>query len=125
MPGEVQPVDVDVDEIVRKVYLKAIDVVGGLRRLVEYRNLTWVPSLIEASYIVVLHELYNKTADEIAEFLGISSSTVYNVLRADTEKVLEKLEEERQEKDLRTHVAGGIAKLAFHELLKSGEIEKL
>jgi len=125
MPGEVQPVDVDVDEIGRKVYLKAIDVVGGLRRLVEYRNLTWVPSLIEASYIVVLHELYNKTADEIAEFLGISSSTVYNVLRADTEKVLEKLEEERQEKDLRTHVAGGIAKLAFHELLKSGEIEKL
>mgnify|MGYP001419427285 FL=1 len=125
MPGEVQPVNVDVDEIVRKVYLKAIDVVGGLRRLVEYRNLTWVPSLIEASYIVVLHELYNKTADEIAEFLGISSSTVYNVLRADTEKVLEKLEEERQEKDLRTHVAGGIAKLAFHELLKSGEIEKL
>ncbi len=125
MPGEVQPVNVDVDEIVRKVYLKAIDVVGGLRKLVEYRNLTWVPSLIEASYIVVLHELYNKTADEIAEFLGISSSTVYNVLRADTEKVLEKLEEERQQKDLRTHVAGGIAKLAFHELLKSGEIEKL
>ncbi len=123
MTEVVSPVTVDVDQIVREVYSKAIDVAGGLRKLVQHRNLTWVPSLIEAAYVIVLREMYNKTDDEIAQFLGISTTTVRNILRANPEGVLERLEGERGEKELKTHIAGGLAKLAFRELKQAGRIK--
>jgi probable regulatory domain-containing protein len=122
MSPEIEPVTVQADDMVRAVLLKALEVAGGLRKLVEYRNLTWVPALIEAAYVVVLHEEFKKSEDEIASFLGVSSITVRNILRASPEGVQERLEAERGERELRTHVAGGLAKLAYRELKQSGQL---
>jgi len=116
---EVQPVPVDVDALARRVFLKALEIAGGTRKLIQHRNLTWVPSLIEAAYVVVLHEEFKKSDDEIAQFLGVGSQTVRNILRASPEGVLERLEGERGEAELKTHIAGGLAKLAYQELKKA------
>jgi probable regulatory domain-containing protein len=116
MTREIPPVEVQVDELVREVVLKALEVAGGLRRLVEYRNLTWVPALIEAAYAVVLHEEFHQSEDAIAQFLGVSSTTVRNILRAVPEGVQERLEAERGKRTLRTHIAGALAKLAYRQI---------
>ncbi|RKZ20685.1 regulatory domain protein [bacterium] len=110
----------DYDKIALDVFLKALEIIGGPRKLIELRNLTWITSLMESAYAVVLHELANKTEDEIAEFLGITKQTVRNILRADTETVMKRLEGELREKTAKAHVAGGLAKLAFKEIKTSG-----
>ena len=46
----------DVDVVAERVFNESIKLLGGLRKLIEYRNLTWLPSLAEASYTVVLKE---------------------------------------------------------------------
>jgi len=48
----------------------SLESINGLRRLVEYRNLTWLPSLAEATYVVVLKNEAFKTYGEIARELG-------------------------------------------------------
>ncbi|NPA15272.1 MAG: bacterio-opsin activator [Deferribacteres bacterium] len=110
--------EVDVDSLAIRVFLKALEILGGPRKLIEYRNLTWVPSLIQASYAVVLARELMKTEDEIAAFLGLTRQTVRNILRADEELVLKKLEGELKEKTPRAHTAGGLAKLAYKEILE-------
>ncbi len=110
----------DYDKIALDVFLKALEIIGGPRKLIELRNLTWITSLMESAYAIVLHELANKTEDEIAEFLGITKQTVRNILRADTETVMKRLEGELREKTAKAHVAGGLAKLAFKEIKTSG-----
>ncbi|NPA86742.1 MAG: bacterio-opsin activator [Candidatus Diapherotrites archaeon] len=110
--------DVSVDELAFKVFIKAIEILGGPRRLVEYRNLTWVPSLMAASYAVVLRDKKMMTVEEIARFLGLSTSTVKRMLSADPEAVMKKIKGEL--KDLDEHVAGGLAKEAWNRL-KAGE----
>ena len=81
----------NIDRIALNIFLKALELIGGSRKLVEYRNLTWLPSLMAASYAIVLHEDGSKTEDEIAEFLGITRNSVRNILRAKTEKILQKI----------------------------------
>jgi len=108
------------DKLALDVFLKALEIIGGPRKLIELRNLTWITSLMESAYAIVLHELANKTEDEIAEFLGITKQTVRNILRADTETVMKRLEGELREKTAKAHVAGGLAKLAFKEIKTSG-----
>lgn len=110
--------EVSVDELAFKVFIKALELLGGPRKLVEYRNLTWVPSLMAASYAVVLRDKKMMTADEIAEFLGLSTQTVKRILSADPEAVMKKIRGEI--KDLDDHTAGGLAKEAWNRL-KSGE----
>lgn len=118
---EVKPIEKNIDDIAMKVFLKTLEIAGGPRKLIEKRHLTWVPSLIEACYVVVLHE-NGKTADEIASFLGIGTQSVRNIIRANPEGVLKKLEEEQEgEEELKTHIAGGLAKLAFQEIKPSLE----
>ncbi|CUS76521.1 hypothetical protein [Candidatus Kryptobacter tengchongensis] len=82
---EIIQIEEKVDEIVLKVFLKALDIVGGPRKLILYRHLTWVPSLIEACYAVVLKEKFLKTESEIAQILGLTKQTVRNILSAKTE----------------------------------------
>ncbi len=104
-----------------RVFLKTIDLVGGPKVLVHKRNLTWLPSLLQASYIVTLSE-HGKTESEIAEYLGITRQTVRNTLKADIETVKKRIKEEfeaQKEEDTRTHIAGGLAKWAYEEI-KSG-----
>ncbi len=115
----------NVKYLAERVFFKSIDLVGGLYKLTEYRNLTWLPSLARAAFVVVLREEYLKTENEIAEFVGISRNTVRMILRADPNLALYKIQhidelnkEEKQQ--LKIHTAGGIAKLAYR-LVKSGE----
>ena len=106
----------DIDALAVRVFLKSLEMIGGPRKLILYRNLTWIPSLLEAAYSVVLANEYLKTESEIAEFLGLTRQTVRNILRADPELVIKKLEGELKEKDLKAHTAGGLAKLAYQEI---------
>ena len=113
------------EELVDRVFFKSIDLVGGLRHLAEYRTLTWLPSLARAAFVVVLREEYLKSEDEIARFVGISRVTVRTILRADPELALEKVKayeemDEAARKQLKVHVAGGLAKLAYR-LVKEGQ----
>ncbi len=122
MVKEVGPVgksEKELDEKAMKVFLKTLDLLGGPRKLFEYRNLTWLPSLMEASYVVVMFE-DGKTSQEIAEALGLSPSTVRNILNANPEVLKAKLKQEVQEegKKIKTHIAGGLAKLAYQALKK-------
>ena len=113
-PDEIQ--QYDIDTIAIRVFLKALEIIGGPRKLIELRNLTWITSLMEAAYAVVLADQSLKTEDEIAKFLGLTRQTVRNILRADPELVMQKLEGELQEKTPRAHTAGGLAKLAYKEI---------
>jgi len=126
---EIKPIEQDIEHLVTRVFLKAIDIIGGLQKLAEYRTLTWLPSLARAAFVIVLREEYLKTEDEIAEFVGISKNTVRQILRADPQLALYKIQhmeelspEER--KQLKVHTAGGIAKIAY-KLVKEGEEPKI
>jgi probable regulatory domain-containing protein len=118
-PEEIREFDIDAMAI--RVFLKSLELIGGPRKLIEYRNLTWIPSLMEASYAVVLRDMANKTEAEIAEFLGSTRQTVRNMLRAEPELVIKKLEGELEEKTPRAHTAGGLAKLAYKEIKEGRE----
>ncbi len=113
---EIQPREVDYDSLALRVFLKALEILGGPKKLFEYRNLTWLPSLMEASYAVVLKEEGMKTDDEIAEFIGITKQTVRNMLSADPDLVMAKLQGELESKEIKVHTAGGLAKLAYREV---------
>ena len=114
--GEEEIKERDIDAQALRVFLKALEILGGPRKLIELRNLTWVTSLMEAAYAVVLAEEGFRTEDDIAAFLGLTRQTVRNILRADPELVLKKLEGELQEKTPKAHTAGGLAKLAYREI---------
>ena len=125
MVVELNPVDLDMEPLVARVFLKAIDLLGGLRKLAEYRTLTWLPSLARASFVIVLREEYLKSEEEIAKTVGLSKQTVRNMLRANPELAISKIksveELSREErKALRVHTAGGIAKLAYR-MVKEGQ----
>ncbi len=108
----------NIDGEALRVFLKAIDLAGGPQALAHKRNLTWLPSLLQASYMVVLAE-HGKIEDEIAQFLGLTRQTVRNALRADVELVKQKLSQEglkEEKEEVRTHVAGGLAKWAYQEI---------
>jgi probable regulatory domain-containing protein len=95
--------------------------VGGPKEIIIYRNLTWIPSLIQASYAVVLFEEMGKTYDEIAEYLGLTKQTVRNMLRTDVELVKKKLKEEIKGEGVKIHTAGALARWAYEEIKKGNE----
>ncbi len=68
-------------------------------------------SLMEAIFVIYLHNEENQSADEIAEFLGISSQTAKAILQSKPEYAKIKLES--GESSEKTHIAGGIAKIAY------------
>lgn len=110
-----------IDELARMVFNEAVSALGGLKRLIEYRNLTWLPSLAEAAYVVVLAEESKLTHKEIAARLGLTDQTVANILRASPEAVEQYLKGELDK--VETHKAGAIAKLAYHHLKSRGFAE--
>ena len=105
MVVELKPVEVDIDAKAMRIFLKSIEILGGPRKLIEHRNLTWLPSLMSASYAVVYAYDKHYTAEKIAEILGLTKQTVQNILRADPEAVKTKLEEiiKEEEEEKRTH----------------------
>jgi len=112
--------DIDIDALAEQVFYESINILGGLRKLIEYRNLTWLPSLAEAAYAVVMKEELMKTHKEIAFDLGLTPQTVQNILRADAEEVERYIKGEVEKVD--EHKAGGIAKLAYERVKKEGRI---
>ncbi|WP_456433235.1 bacterio-opsin activator [Thermosulfuriphilus sp.] len=124
MPVVIQPEEIktfDPDGLTIRVFLKALEILGGPRKLIYYRHLTWLTSLMEAAYAVVLSEEAFKTEDDIAEFLGLTRQTVRNILRADPNLVMKKISGELEEKDLKAHTAGGLARLAYEEIKRGNE----
>ncbi len=119
-PIEVAPQPPDIDQRALRVFLKAIELAGGPRQLVELRRLTWLPSLMEAAYAVVLAEEHRWSAEEIARFLGVSTAAVRHLLRAPEAAVLERLRGE-EPGEHNVHVAGGLAKLALAALRREEE----
>lgn len=120
----------EVEHLVTRVFFKAIELLGGLNKLVEFKTLTWLPSLVRAAYAIVLKEEYMRSDDEIALKVGIAKATVKNILRADPELALQKikaLEElfSEEAKELKVHTAGGIAKLAYREIKAGHEAQTL
>ncbi len=115
----------ELENLATRVFLKSLDLLGSLSKLVEYRTLTWLPSLARASFVVVLKEEYLKTEDEIAETVGLTKNTVRNILRADPQLGMYKIQHldeltEEERKQLKVHTAGSIAKLAY-KLVKEGQ----
>lgn len=115
----------DIEQFAGRVFFKCIDLLGGLTKLALFRTLTWLPSLARASFAVVLREEYLKTEDEIAKYVGLTRNSVRNILRAkidiEPDKLEEFLEKEKEKgKELKIHVAGSIAKIAY-KLVKEGE----
>ena len=117
--------DNEVKYLAERVFFKSIDLLGGLNKLAEYRTLTWLPSIARASFAIVLKEEFLKTEDEIAEYIGLTRNTVRQILRADPNLALYKIEHmdeltAEEKKQLKVHTAGGIAKLAY-KYVKAGE----
>lgn len=120
----------EIEHLVTRVFFKAIELLGGLNKLIEFRTLTWLPSLARAAYAIVLKEEYMKTDEEIAERVGLTKNTVRNILRADPELAFQKIRsiEElitEETKELKVHTAGGIAKLAYKEIKEGHEAQTL
>ena len=111
-PGEVSREDIERE--VLQVFEESVRILGGIRGLARYRNLTWLPSLISAAYVIVLSE-HGFSKDDIAKELGLSENTIRNILRADELAVLAKITGEADE-EKRYHIAGGIAKFAYKKL---------
>ncbi len=108
-----RPQEENYDELALQLFSEVIKELGGPKKMIQYKQLTWLPSLMEACYVIALHEKGKKTADEIASLLGITKETVKRILSADPEAVRKKIEGE--EKDISVHTAGGLAKLAWEK----------
>jgi len=111
-PGEVSGEEIDRE--VFQVFEESIRILGGIRGLARYRNLTWLPSLVTAAYVIVMNEK-GFSKEDIAKTLGISEQTVRNILKANELMVLAKISEEMPE-EKRVHTAGGIAKFAYKKI---------
>ncbi len=109
------------DRLVWKVVEKAVSLLGGPRHLILHRNLTWLPSLVEAAYVWLLYDLGKKTQKEIAATLGLTPTTVSKILSARVEDVKKKIDEKA---DIDTHVAGGLARWAYENLKKEGWLDE-
>lgn len=105
------------DEAVLEMLLEALNILGGPRNIIEFRNLTWIPSIIKANYALLLSQA-GKTHEEIAEELGLTKATIDKMLRADPEDVLRKIRREISEEKINDHIAGGLAKLAYRNLMR-------
>jgi probable regulatory domain-containing protein len=127
----VKPRRYSLDFMAMRLFAKIIKLLGGPRKMIELRRVTWLPSLMEAVYVVLLHELERKTAKEIAATLGLTPQTVQNILRAKPEFARKRLEAmlagelESADEETKTHMAGALAKLAYEELRQQEAAEEV
>lgn len=114
----VEPVKINLDDKVMKIFMEAIRILGGPKELIlTHRHLTWLPTLLEAVYVILLHEEHHKSKEEIASELGLTKQTVSNILSSNPDEVMSKIKGELEE-DKKIHIAGGLAKLAYNEVKK-------
>jgi len=112
------PTDIDKkrDEEVLRILMEVLDILGGPRKIAEFRTLTWIPSIIKAGYAILL-EKAGKTHEEIARELGVTRATVDKMLRANPEEVLKRVRGEIEAEKIDEHIAGGLAKLAYKQMM--------
>ncbi|WP_333784962.1 bacterio-opsin activator [Thermocrinis sp.] len=114
-----KPSEDNTEVLVLRVFLKSVEILGGLQNLVKHKIANWLPSLLIACYTVVLKEEYMKTEQEIAQQLNITLQTVKNILRAepskDTMGVIEGVSE-KEGKDMNVQTAGSVAKIAYRQI---------
>jgi hypothetical protein len=84
---EVLQLEEQVDELVLKVFLKALDIVGGPRKLILYRHLTWVPSLIGGLLCGCIEGKIFQDGIGNSEHPWFDKATVRNILTAKTEGI--------------------------------------
>lgn len=80
--AEQRDTDAGTDQRVLEIVETAIDELGGLGRLVQRHELGLLAPVIEASYVLVLHEEQGESAPAIAERLGLSRGAVESVFEA-------------------------------------------
>lgn len=81
----VKPKRYSLDFMAMRLFVKIIKLLGGPRKMIELKRVTWLPSLMGAVYVVLLHEIERKTTKKIAATLGLTPQTVQNILRAKPE----------------------------------------
>ncbi len=119
-----KPTEENTEVLILRVFLKGVDILGGLQNLVEHKIANWLPSLLIACYTVVLKEEHMKTEQEIAQQLNITLQTVKNILRAEPSKatmgvITAEGVSEKEGKDMNIQTAGSVAKIAYR-LIKNG-----
>jgi len=95
------------------LFLAAVDAAGGLGRLVRERRLAWLPSLMQAAFIVSQQEHAHRTVEDIADDLGVPRDLVESVLSAPVDTGAADLERLPGDEFEWGHTAGGIAKRAY------------
>lgn len=120
------PIDIEKkrDEKVLGILMEVLNVLGGPRKIVEFRNLTWIPSIIKAGYALLLKEA-GKTHEEVAKELGVTKATVDRMLRADPDEVMRKISGELVEEKIDEHIAGGLAKIGYKQLKEKAIREEI
>ncbi len=53
----VKPKRYSLDFMAMRLFVKIIKLLGGPKKMIELKRVTWLPSLMEAVYVVLLHEL--------------------------------------------------------------------
>ena len=118
----------EIEKKVYNIFFKSLELLGGLNKLIEYKTLTWLESIVRATYVKILKEEYLKTDEEIAKIVGLTKQTVKNILKSDKEYVMKKINDfeaiKKEEKKSREHFAGGLVNWAW-ELLKKGDEPKI
>jgi len=80
--AEQREIDGGTDRRVLEIVETAIEELGGLGRLVQRHELGLLAPVIEASYVLVLHEEQGESAEQIADHLGITRGAVESVFEA-------------------------------------------
>lgn len=102
---------------VMRLFMKSVDLVGGLRGLAERHRLDSLTELMESAYVWVLHEEERRSAEEIADYLALDTATVNAILNSRIDDAIERFQGKRaldqQERDA---TAGGVVRLASRRL---------
>lgn len=115
--AQVRPMGSPADERVTELFIKSVESLGGMRRLVEERRLGLLPELLESAYVLVMQEDEHRTPEEIATQLSVSMETVENILAAPADAAMERAASEvPTEVADRESVAGGVARFAYNHL---------
>ena len=106
------------DPRVMDVFVKSIEMAGGMDRFVEHRQLDWLGELMESAYVVVMQDEDSKSPAEIAEYLGVTTGQVADILSSPTEGATNRMFDDFSEEPVdRVAVAGAVARLA-HQAVK-------
>lgn len=106
------------DQHAMQVFLKSLEMLGGMRTLVENGQLEWLPQLVESSYALVMVNEQRKSVDEIADFLGVTKGDVTGMIEAPTQAATVRMKTAPLDEPHLDYAAAGVAKSAYQVLRK-------